>query len=140
MTGVPPQLNVVNLPSIPVWYCRQPFGGLQRKKETKHIKMSILIYKAKSFHSVFRTYSYRTLHGIWVILISQNLLKALANVKAKVAESDAAIPTSKYTRKNKSIFLSSIYVPIILINWLWLLCCPEFSPQITGTFWPVFWN
>ena len=50
-----------------------------------------------SFYS--RTYSYLTLHGIWVILISQNLLKALANVKANVAESDAAIPTSKYTEK-----------------------------------------
>ena len=44
-----------------------------------------------------------------MILISQYLLKALVNVKANVAESDADIPTSKYTEKSAHLYKSFFF-------------------------------
>lgn len=68
------KLNVLNAPVRPVWYCKQPAGGLDGLKQ-----------------------------GIWVTLIShvRTVEAAAANVKATVAVAAAVCPTSMYTGKQK---------------------------------------
>ena len=77
------KLKVWRDPSIPIWYCKQPSGGLISES-----------------------------HVNWVTLISNDLVASTsANVKATVAESSS--PTSIYTEIGRKKWSEKFYNPTL---------------------------
>ncbi len=86
----------------------------------------------------YSTCLFRLLHSTWVTLMSYKrltLVVAPEKVKARVAVSPEFAPMSTYTTQKTTMKLGTIQL------YLFLLCCPEFSPQMVGIICPVAtWN